>query len=220
MSKHVCFDIGNVLYHIDFEPLITRLSKEFNVPSCDVMRFLNSNQKKCDLGITSMEEEVAHHFEIKSDVILKEVCQLWLDSIRPENELIGLVSELLNDGYTVALLSNIGHEHKARVNENQVFDRCIKFFSCDVGARKPTTLYYKTFLDLHPEFAEALYVDDLLENLAMGEKFGLKPIEFALDKLGKNTWLGAGKQGRIQLRMKLRFAETKTPDIEPNKETT
>jgi FMN phosphatase YigB (HAD superfamily) len=126
--------------------------------------------------------------------------------------------ELQNDGYEIALVSNIGHEHKARIEDSRTFEKCIKFFSCDVGARKPTMLYYKTFLDMHPEFLGALYVDDLAENLAMGEKFGLKPIEFALDRLDKHAW-SPMKAGYIQLRMKLRMATMKTPDIEPSKET-
>jgi hypothetical protein len=88
----------------------------------------------------------------------------------------------------VALLSNIGVEH-AVMMENTLkhggfFPDAIKHFSCDVGARKPSMIYYQSFLWQYPEFKGCLYVDDLQENLDSGAKFGFRPFHLDLSKPG------------------------------------
>ena len=84
----------------------------------------------------------------------------------------------------VALLSNVGLEHAvqmARVLDiDSFFDKCVKHLSCHVGARKPTKLYYQSFLMQHPEFYGAAYLDDLQENLDASVPFGFRPRRFSL----------------------------------------
>lgn len=181
--KYVCFDIGNVIYHVDFNPLLNKLSSRFNITKDEANKFLNNNQKRCDLGFSTIEEELSHRFAIKSDILLAEYVALWMQSIKPNYDMLYLLSSLLNDGVKIAILSNMGYEHyNELIKSFTVRDNVISFFSCFVGARKPTFIYYSIFLNLHPEFANAFYVDDLQENLDTGAKFGLRPIYFALDK--------------------------------------
>ena len=91
----------------------------------------------------------------------------------------------------VALLSNVGLEHAIvmekildhhHLHSNKFFSKCVKHLSCQVGARKPTKLYYQSFLQQHPEFEGAAYLDDLQENLDMGKEFGFRPYFFSLEK--------------------------------------
>ena len=85
----------------------------------------------------------------------------------------------------MALLSNIGTEHAAlmehSLNVGTFFSGAIKHFSCFVGARKPTALFYQSFLLEHPEFYSCLYIDDLQENLDVGKRFGFQTYRFSLD---------------------------------------
>ena len=69
----------------------------------------------------------------------------------------------------------------------ELLDRCIKFFSCEVGARKPSYIYYKTFLDMYPEFKNCLYVDDNVDNIMTALKFGFKAKQFCLSEIKKNN---------------------------------
>ena len=97
----------------------------------------------------------------------------------------------------VALLSNVGLEHSKRMgqvlSQGTFFEDAIKHFSCHVGARKPTLLYYHLFLQLHPEFEGAVYVDDLQENLDASKQFGFKTFHFSLEEINQSTILEAAK---------------------------
>ena len=56
----------------------------------------------------------------------------------------------------------------------------VKHYSCEVGARKPSKLYYHSFLQMHPEFKGAIYVDDNKENLEASKEFGFITIRLDL----------------------------------------
>jgi FMN phosphatase YigB (HAD superfamily) len=89
------------------------------------------------------------------------------------------------EGLEIALLSNIGFEHAKLVHKLLSYDECgfffnHKHFSCEVGARKPTKLFYQSFLMQHPEFQGCLYVDDLQENLDAADELGFRIRKFSL----------------------------------------
>jgi FMN phosphatase YigB (HAD superfamily) len=185
MSKHICFDIGSVLFYVDFEPLQTYLASEYNITPDTTYQFLTHNQKLCDLGITTIHDELIHYFDIHHENKYLPGAQLaWLECICPSPEMLDLLDDLKKDGWKIALLSNMGHEHKREMDIQDAFGDCLKILSCDMGARKPTNIFYKTFLDMHPEFHNAPYIDDIQENLTAGQSFGLKPIKFELPANG------------------------------------
>ena len=181
--KYACFDIGNVLAYVDFQPLLTAVSKSFNISTKDAISFLSNNQKKCDLGLTTVESELLHFFDIRSDILLNELISHWNNSIQYDGRMNALLEELQAEGVEIALLSNIGHEHMEIASK--WFDchkiKCVRFFSCQVGARKPTMLYYHTFLSMYPQYKGCVYIDDVQENLDAGKAFGFDTVHFALD---------------------------------------
>jgi FMN phosphatase YigB (HAD superfamily) len=191
--NYVCFDIGNVLFHINFDPLLKRLSDLYGITKEEGNAFLNGNQKHCDLGLIMVRDEFVEQFHEKDGKVLDELFKLWKESIVVSYSSMLLLDRLREKGYKIALMSNIGHEHKVRVDNDAVFSDCVKFLSCDVGARKPTLLYYKTFIEMYPQFKYAPYIDDIQENLDMGKRFGLKPIRFALDECN-GKWLEATEE--------------------------
>ena len=89
----------------------------------------------------------------------------------------------------IALLSNVGLEHAERMAKvlsyEGFFQDAIKHFSCQVGARKPTHLYYQSFLQLHPKWERCVYVDDLQANLDASKQFGFKPFRFDLEEISR-----------------------------------
>jgi len=181
MSKYLCLDIGNVLYRVDFYKFNEGLSKSLNLTYDEVSYFLNRVQKLHDMGLTCLNDELVDHFKVKSPALIREIESLWLNVISPEWKVIEAVSDICHEmKINLALLSNIGFEH-ARVIEKDILNlknnyslpsNTVKWFSCFVGARKPSLIYYQSFLKEYPEFKGCLYIDDNHDNLMMGKNMG------------------------------------------------
>ena len=188
MKKYVALDIGNVLCHVNFDNLLKEISDTLNLTLEDSLYFINRNQKLNDLGLTNLKKELHDHTGIVSEVTISRIMTSWNETVYANPVVLGMFNKMIAENeLQVALLSNIGHEH-AHVMEHVLgvggfFNHAIKHFSCDVGARKPTALYYQSFLMEHPEFEGCVYVDDVLENLTAGVRFGFQPYHFALDKM-------------------------------------
>jgi FMN phosphatase YigB (HAD superfamily) len=185
MTTYVCFDIGNVLCHCSFEPLKNLLSDELNITLEEAGHFIARSQKLHDLGLTNLGDELRDHFKLRSETVIKRIMTEWDWIVQPEFHMTELLHVLTEKGVKIALLSNIGLEHVQTIerfwSESKFYQQAIKHFSCQIGARKPTGLYYQSFLNEYPEFKGALYLDDLQENVDAGLKYGLKAWKFALD---------------------------------------
>ncbi len=185
--KFVCFDIGNVLCDVIAQPFLENLSETFNISVSDAGRFLKRFQQLHDLGYTTMADELQDHFNVRSSVTIKRLVKAWNESVIPNQFILGKLNELQHkEGLQIALLSNIGVEHAELVKEKMAsggfFDKSIKHFSCFVGARKPTSIYYQSFLQQYPDFKGCLYVDDLQVNLDASKAFGFQTFRLALDE--------------------------------------
>lgn len=186
--KYAAFDIGNVLVNVDFPGFINKLSRTLNISVEDATYFLNRSHAMHDLGLTVMKDELIDHLHIKSSVLRDELIQDWHNCITPADWLLEKIDVLCDQhNIKVALLSNVGIEHAIRMRNvlgyHKFFREGIPHFSCEVGARKPTYLYYQSFLQLHPEFHGCPYFDDLKDNLEAGAKFGFKPFHFSLEAI-------------------------------------
>ena len=204
--KNLALDIGNVLCHVDFEKILTVLSKSLNISRAEALYFLNRTQKLHDLGLTNLTDELHDHFKIKSEFIINEILTEWNRAIQWDQDIISEIAKLQDKlSFKVALVSNIGIEHAAHLrgaslrdtNAVKLITTATQFFSCEVGARKPNYLYYQTFLNMYPEFKEAIYIDDLDINLEIGRKFGLVSTKFVLSDYKKhpldNLLVGSSK---------------------------
>jgi FMN phosphatase YigB (HAD superfamily) len=188
-SKFICLDIGQVLCNVDEAGFMDFLSYKLNISIYRARRFLKRFQQIHDLGYTTMQDELMDQYNIKSPLILKELVQKWNDCITPSEPMLTKLNQLRDQhGLQVSLLSNIGIEHAEMMSEKLelggFFTGAIKHFSCDVGARKPSMIYYQSFLLQHPEFKGAVYVDDLKANLAASEQFGFKTFHMSLAEPG------------------------------------
>lgn len=187
--KYICLDIGNVLCYVASAPFLENLSETFNITIPEAHRFLKRFQQLHDLGYTTMEDELKDNFNVKSPVTIKRLVDDWCASISPCTPILDRLNVLRHDhGLRVALLSNIGVEHAAmmenKLNHEGFFPDVIKHFSCFVGARKPADIFYQSFLLQYPEFKGCLYVDDLQENLNSSKKFGFKTFRLSLEEEG------------------------------------
>lgn len=185
--KYMALDVGNVLVHLDFQPFIRQLSKQFNVHLEDAEYFLNRSHSLHDMGLTTMAYQLREHFDIKSPDVVRELLDMWGDVITPNYEVLDTMLELMDThDVKAAIVSNVGLEHSARMAKvlsyGGFFEKCDLHLSCYVGARKPTKLYYQSFLSQYPEYTGCTYVDDLRENLDASEPFGFRTYRFALNE--------------------------------------
>lgn len=171
---HLALDIGNVLCNVDFAKWLAKLKENHGVETDDARLFLNRIQPFQDLGHTTMRNELHYHFGIKPEDS-DEALQSWYDAITPHNISLDYLKKFLDAGVRIAILSNIGHEHYSNIPNvlGQDINRCLHHMSCEVGQRKPSMLYYQSFLTMNPEFKGAIYVDDRPENLRAGVRAGL-----------------------------------------------
>lgn len=176
---YLALDIGNVLFKVNIEKFTNSLSKYLGVPISNVENKLRYMQKSHDLGLISISEILENEFNIHNIYGLKRFLDEWNNVIVKDDYTINIIDEMSKQ-INIALLSNIGKEHAEIINNLNIpiINCSIKYFSYEVGARKPQSLYYQSFLDRYPEFNGCTYVDDIAENLEMGKKFGFKTIEY------------------------------------------
>jgi FMN phosphatase YigB (HAD superfamily) len=187
--KYIALDIGNVLCTVDAAGFISLLSETFNITLPEATRFLKRFQQIHDLGYTTMADELKDNFDLKSPITLDKLVKAWNNSIVPCIPMLSTLNNLRDKhNLQVALLSNIGIEHAQMMEEKLelggFFPGVIKHFSCFVGARKPSMVYYQSFLMQYPDFKGCLYVDDLQENLDASKQFGFQTFHLSLELPG------------------------------------
>lgn len=209
--RYLALDIGNVLLRIDEKYFIENTSEILNISTHDVERFMRRFWELHDIGYTNLKDELIDKLNVKSEIILEKINNLWLDMVIPDDRVINMIEKMAihPNNTKIALLSNIGIEHAQNVRFKMlnIYDNSIKFFSCEVGARKPSYVYYQTFLNMHPEFKGCLYIDDLDKNLDTASLFGFKPYKFCLTNYLKDD-ISYGED-LIKLQLQLNKLEDK-----------
>jgi FMN phosphatase YigB (HAD superfamily) len=173
-QKKIAFDIGNVLFHFDLTPLLDLLIGKGIVDNTDqAYKFLGGSfQHSQEIGLYDIKQSFYQLNQSLSDNTLQEINDRWLETFTPSLPMIDVVEELIAKKHHVALLSNIGPDHAKFVRDKcKIFSECIQHFSCEVGARKPTRLYYQSFLIQYGWPNNSLYFDDREDNIAMGSEF-------------------------------------------------
>lgn len=192
MNKYLCLDVGNVLGRLNMTPFVNELATVSGQSHTECYRFLGYIQKCQDLGMYSLEDELKEHLKITNPSDIERLLFAWDQTLLIDHDVLSFYEDMIAaNKVNVVIVSNVGIEHTKRYdrlfNNYKFIKNSIKFFSCDVGARKPTKLYYHLLLTLHPEFKGAVYVDDIIENLETGTAFGLKPFHLNLSQLTENS---------------------------------
>ena len=144
--KYLALDIGNVIVDCDLNSFFTYMSQIVDNPKSYEEAFVicEEMQPRLDLGITTIDTELdriclghgGHRNKMK---------ELWLGAIKPVPQINEILLELISDGVKIALLSNVGIDHAAVMRKVLPIDNCLQHFSCEVGARKPSKLYFQSF---------------------------------------------------------------------------
>jgi FMN phosphatase YigB (HAD superfamily) len=194
----IAFDIGEVLCHINWKPFKDRfLDFKYSI-NINFDRFMRGLQKQQDIGVMTVEQYLiqngVNEYTLKDrhglmgEVIKGTLVENWNCAVEPCQFMIDFKNNLLERGINIALLSNIGITHLEHIRQNHknMIDGCIEHYSCEVGARKPSKLFFQSFLLENPEFYGSLYVDDRQDNLDMAEKCGFRPYLFNVENINSD----------------------------------
>lgn len=185
---YAAFDIGNVICHFDINKFTDKLSEITGINNHDAYFFLEQLQKMQDMGLTCVAHSLENKFRL-SPTDLQELLDAWNSTIEPNEMMLNFLANIRSEGVKTALLSNMGSEHISylRTKYPEIFAGAIQHISCEVGARKPTKLFFQSFCLDHDEFSGSLYVDDIEENLRTSKKYGFKVYHFSLETLAKES---------------------------------
>jgi HAD superfamily hydrolase (TIGR01509 family) len=180
MIKLIIFDIGDVIINFNDEEYVSYITKKLHTNAKTFMKCLEPLVTKMEYGAMNLketEDTLAKRFNT-SDSGLE-----WVKSYRKMarlNKPVFVLVNHLSKRYEVALLSNVG---RARYIESLQLLDGIKadrvFASCYIKMRKPEARIYKYALKkmgMKPE--EAIFIDNMKENVVGARKVGIKSILF------------------------------------------
>lgn len=194
MTTCVAFDIGNLLCHFYIDQFTKKLALITKISDKDAFFFVEYLQRFQDNGLCSMRQALRLNYDLHDDQ-LQELVDTWNAAVVPSEVMLNFMDTLRSEGIKIALLSNMGPEHITYLRSTcpRLFENTIQHISCEVGARKPTKLFFQSFVLDNGEFRGCVYLDDIEENLRMGKKYSFKCYRFDLEE-STRAGLAAQKQ--------------------------
>src|SRR5690606_25313186 len=140
-----------------------------------------------DIGLFTIKQAFENLlvFRDKKPELLEGMLDLWSKIIIEVPEMTDLIKRLKDKHkIRIALLSNISYEHSLifRNKFDPIFNSCITHFSCNIGAKKPSKIYFQSFLYDNIGFRGSLFFDDVESNVIEAQNQGFKAIQFRLDE--------------------------------------
>lgn len=176
----LCLDLGNVLFEIDREPF-----KKSLAPFCkSPQRFIDDTDALIDTGLLTLEQAIRMYRCLPPHDDASSFLGPWCAALKPNFRMMSWVRGLKLAGIKIAILSNIGIDHAAFVKKTwpELFEGCRLHLSCEVGVRKPSKLYFQSFVQKNKPWKSAVYLDDKPENCSIGQEYGLRSLNFKLEE--------------------------------------
>lgn len=180
----ILFDIGRVLVRLDISAAMAGLATGSTMSSQEVWAAIESHPRWRDWqeGRLSPHEWHRQFGQRLGSVLDFEAFRAaWNAALLPEPILPDALLQQLARSYRVALVSNTDPFHVAHLEANFPFmgHFPLRIYSCAVGSCKPDPLIYKEALRAcRVQAQEALFIDDLAENIAGAERLGMAGIVF------------------------------------------
>ncbi len=192
-NMHVAFDIGQVLCNFNIDKYIVEIHSrvQHNIRFMDIKnvhKHLETMEKLDYLGIVDRSQYLEDLFQLRNT---KNLDNIWNSTVCPNEQMLNFIVKLKSIGVKIALLSNMGPDHGKHLKQicPELFEKTIQHLSFEVGAFKPTKLFYQSFLMSNEDFAGCIYLDDVKENIIAGTKMGFESIHFDLRDFKKSVEL-------------------------------
>jgi len=186
MSKYIAFDLGNVIFDIDYKEF-WQVIAELEVNTDDMDHYLKLIERQEFCGIARMKDYFEEFF---SQDEAETLANVWNDVIKENDYMTSFLKELKEQEFNIAFVSNIGIDEVfyAREKYPHIFELAdVQHMSCEVGVAKPSLLYYQSFCIQNPKFANCVYVDDREENVQAGKRCDFKSVKFDLSNFVGKT---------------------------------
>jgi HAD superfamily hydrolase (TIGR01509 family) len=182
--RAIIFDLGRVIIQVDLTRSFEAFGKRDNLSAEQVWKALQTDARWNDWQEGRMTPSDWHkHLTEKFQLTFsfEEFCENWNRVLDPVTILPEALFERLAARCRLALLSNTDPIHVAHIEATFGFVRHfpVRVYSCRVGASKPAPMIYHHALrevDALPE--EALYIDDLRENVDAAVRLGMTGFHF------------------------------------------
>ncbi len=186
--RAVIWDMGGVILRTHGDEARQILADEFHVSleQFYTLVFDSPSAEKATVGLISETD----HWNAVADTLgaprsrLQELQDRFWAGDQVDKELIEFI-KTLNKGYKTGLLSNAWSGARQSLNQRNACDTVFQYsmFSCEVRLRKPDAHIYQRMLDLMEVKAdEAIFVDDLAENVTGANAVGIYGIRFKATK--------------------------------------
>lgn len=182
----IFFDLGNVLVRFHRDQVLRQLAERSSLSLAEIDHLLLTDSFFIDyeLGKKTTKEALAHWKErLKFPGTEEELEYIYCNNFSPIDPHIEAVKKLA-EHYPVALISNTCEAHIRQLKSSTDFLHHFRdvIYSYEVGLRKPDYSIYQLALDrLKVDRYEALFVDDLEENILTPAKNGWQTIHLRPD---------------------------------------
>ncbi|MEP7135198.1 MAG: HAD family phosphatase [Chloroflexota bacterium] len=181
--KAVFFDLGGVILRTEYQAPRQHLAEQFGMDYEDIDKIVFASPTAARASLGEITEEQHWH------QVMKMLKRPVSDYKRIEAEFFGgdvidlnIVNYLrsIKPKYKTGLISNAWsglRSYIVREKFNDAFHHMT--ISAEVGAAKPSARIYEFALEqLQVKAKEAVFVDDVLENIEACEKLGMKGVHF------------------------------------------
>jgi putative hydrolase of the HAD superfamily len=178
----VCFDLGKVLLHFDWDLMLERVAKKSPLPKEEIRRrlFEESQADAYEVGAISSAKFFPHFKKlVQYKGTAKELQAAFSEIFTPMPEHIALAG-LLAPHYPLAIISNTNDAHIVHAEATYSFFSLFRarIYSHQVKLAKPDPAIYHAALEalggIDP--LEALFIDDLEANVIGASKIGWQTI--------------------------------------------
>jgi putative hydrolase of the HAD superfamily len=183
MIRNIIFDLGHVLVNVEYERFRNRLFERSVSKETYDNFFLNGNYRLLgyEAGEISTDEFIRRcikGLELKMNA--DEFADSFNDMFSEITPMKEILTKLAKDGnYNLFLLSNTSPLHFNYIRKNYDYVNLLHKFglSYELKSLKPEDVIYERAIEhlgVNPN--ESVFIDDLKDNCAAAEKFGIKAI--------------------------------------------
>jgi putative hydrolase of the HAD superfamily len=177
VMKTILCDIGGVLLDVDFDRALDRLSRKTGVSGQELrdMIFLSDFKEKHDLGTISSDEFYGQVMPGK-DVSFAEFREIWSEIFTENREMVDFILSCA-DSYRLYIASNTDAVHFDYFYNKYPWFSVFRGFglSFRLNRLKPSPEFYvKLCHEFNIDYRDAIFVDDLSENVDAANQLGIK----------------------------------------------
>jgi FMN phosphatase YigB (HAD superfamily) len=184
--RAIISDIGRVIVGVDVSRAMQGLSSSIPLSPKEIWSAIEKDPRFVDLQdgrITARDWHLHIVRRLGGNLTYDQFIQAWNAALLPETLQPDSLWAGLSKKYRLSLLSNTDPIHVAHMESTFTFFKYfpVRIYSCVVGSSKPNPVIYQDALRATKVKAnEAVYIDDLEENVAAAKSLGMIGVHCAI----------------------------------------